>query len=240
MIAPDKWGHYKAGALICTVVGAICTCAGMKFQACAITGAFASLMVGIAKEIYDQFHPDKHAPDKWDAAATFMGGLSAVGVIALLRWGALAMTLFLLTCGLAGCGGITVPRMPATGHGPAIGTPGSLLTTIALVCTGLAGVGLVVCGIAAIWYPNKWKVAKLAITCFVVAACGQILYWYGQHLALASGLLAAVVVVGIAGYVFIHRKQIKKDIEWRTGLDIDGDGKVDSKNADTEIYKKKQ
>jgi hypothetical protein len=129
---------------------------------------------------------------------------------------------FMLCVSLSGCWSM-VPRMPAISTpGLPTGSPGTLLTKIAFAFTAIAGIGLLACAALAWFWPNKLQIAKLAIACVCVIICTQILFWLGQHLALAAGLAVAVLAAGGALYLFIHRK----DIERRTGIDLDGDGKV--------------
>lgn len=221
-IPPDKRAHFKAGAVICCFSAVMCVTFGENLQTALIVGSASALIAGIVKEVWDHFHPKTNTVETWDALATFGGGLTVSVVVTVMRWAAVSMSLFLLTCGLVGCGP-TVPRMPPTGghDWPSIGSPGSILTTIALGGTALAGIGIIACAVALIWAPEKFKVLKWFITCLVVAAGSQILYWYGQHLALAGALLAGTVVLGSAAWLFVHRKEIKAKIKEETGLDFD-------------------
>ncbi len=115
--------------------------------------------------------------------------------------------LFILVIVLCGCFGIqreVVPPIP--GEPDAGGTPGDALTTIGLWSTYIGGIGLIFCAVAAAFVPNKWGVAKAAMVCVALILGGQIVYWFGQHVALATGLgVGALVLCGI-GYAWIHRK----------------------------------
>lgn len=154
----------------------------------------------------------------------FMGVIVCVSLATLLliaRWLVISLVLFVLTCGLAGCGqGVRMPD-----HGSSFfhaGSPGEVLSKLALFFTALAGIGLIGCTVAAFFATNKWEVLKAAIFCFAAIIGCQILYWLGEHLALAVGLSLVAFSVFGGLYLFAHRKSI----EIKTGIDFNQDGKI--------------
>jgi uncharacterized membrane protein YfcA len=73
MIAKDKQLHLAAGA----IVG---FCAAIYAPHIHVNGLFLAVvvatLVGLAKELYDKAHPDKHTFDLMDAAYTAAGGFA--------------------------------------------------------------------------------------------------------------------------------------------------------------------
>ncbi len=81
----DKVGHFQAGALTCCFSAVVGVAIGYSLTHALIAGALMSLIAGLAKEVYDWFHPKTHTVDRWDALATFAGGVSVTAFIALVR-----------------------------------------------------------------------------------------------------------------------------------------------------------
>lgn len=78
----DKLLHFYAGDVISSLtgLGSYYGFKATKNQAI-LWGLGVGCLAGIAKEVYDSRHPDKHVKDKNDALATFLGaGLGAVSL----------------------------------------------------------------------------------------------------------------------------------------------------------------
>jgi hypothetical protein len=130
------------------------------------------------------------------------------------------LTLLAAGCILAGCGEVRLPASP-TGPGfPGFSTPGAVLASLALVVTGLAGAGFILCAILAVVSVTKIKFIKLCILCIGVIICSQVLYWIGDHLALAAGLTVAAVVVCGGIWLYLHRRYVVGKIETATGRNL--------------------
>lgn len=97
-----------------------------------------------------------------------------------------------------------------------------VLIALAMILAGLATVALVLCGIALWFVPNKLSVAKFALAAFGALLAAGLLYWLAAYWALAIGLSAAVLVAGLVGYAWLHRKEIEK----KTGIDLNRDGRL--------------
>ena len=132
---------------------------------------------------------------------------------------ALCAVIFFLA--LSGCGsrGSLPGSNPPWFHG---GSPASVLTRLALVATALAGAGLIACAFLAAFYPDKAKVAKLAVACVTIIIGSQITYWLGSHLVLATVLSLVAILCGLGIYGWIHRRELEK----KTGIDLNRDGKI--------------
>jgi hypothetical protein len=65
----DKQLHFLSGATIAFTVSLF---GGIWL------GFVVTAIVGLLKEVYDNYHPDKHTADVWDFIATGLGGLFAV------------------------------------------------------------------------------------------------------------------------------------------------------------------
>ncbi len=130
------------------------------------------------------------------------------------EWVLLLGILILLTLILSGCGPrIAVPNQPtASVHGG----PAGALAGLAVWAAWASGIGLLCCGVAAIWLPNKLGVAKVAVGCFTVLAISFLLGWVAAHAAIVMGGSAAILLLGAIGYTWLHRADVKK----RTGLDL--------------------
>lgn len=74
-MAIDKLLHFLVGFAIVVLIGPVF---GLKY------GLFASVGAGLAKEVYDSFHKDKHTVDAWDAMATIFGGSVATIILTWL------------------------------------------------------------------------------------------------------------------------------------------------------------
>jgi len=127
----------------------------------------------------------------------------------------------ILTMFLSGCG--NRGSLPAGTSTPFFhGGPSGVLTSLALVATALAGTGLIACAFLAMFYPDKLKVAKLAVACITVIIGSQITYWLGSHLVLATCLSIAALLCGAGVYAWIHRRELEKEI----GIDLNRDGEI--------------
>lgn len=123
---------------------------------------------------------------------------------------------------LAGCFGAGVrPPGTDTDGGSLTGIAGTI-ARIAVLISGLATVALVACGVAFFFVPNKLAVGKFACAAFAALLSAGILYWLAEHWALAVGCSAGVLLLGLFCYGYLHRK----DIEKRTGIDLNKDGLV--------------
>ncbi len=119
----------------------------------------------------------------------------------------------IIALGLVGCGsaGLRPPGAPIIHDGPA-----AALAGLAVWAAWASGVGLLCCGIAAVFAPNKFGVAKVAVGCLTVLAISFLLGWVAAHAAIVMGGIAAVLLLGAVGYTWLHRADVKK----RTGLDL--------------------
>ncbi len=136
-----------------------------------------------------------------------------VGVIIALC--AVIYVIFLSGCRSAGL------RPPSSGA-TCISGPGSVLADVALYATWAAGVGLICCGIAAVWLPNKFNIAKVALGCFAALVVAGIMHWIAAHWAVLLGLCAGVLVLSGIGWAYINRKALEK----KSGVDLNRDGKI--------------
>ena len=66
MLNSDKLQHFILGALVALSP---------------VYPMFLVLIVAFGKELYDYFHPDKHACDAMDAIATIVGGLTTLQIL---------------------------------------------------------------------------------------------------------------------------------------------------------------
>lgn len=76
-LALDKQAHALSGAVIVFA----CERAGMSL----IRSVLICITLGLAKEIYDAYHPDTHTCDGWDFVATISGGLLVATYITGVR-----------------------------------------------------------------------------------------------------------------------------------------------------------
>lgn len=132
------------------------------------------------------------------------------------EWLVLALVLAVLLSALVGCSRGSVPG-PGTPSVP--GGPAAVLTRIALIATAVAGSCLVACAFLAVFYPNKWLVAKLAIACVAVIVGSQVVFWLGAHLV-AVALAAGVLGLGYLGWRHLAR------LEKVTGVDFNRNGRL--------------
>ncbi len=128
-----------------------------------------------------------------------------VGVIVALS--AILFWIFFTGCGSAG---LRPPGAPNVHAGPA-----NALAGLAVWATWIAGVGLLCCGIAAVFRPSL-EIGKAALGCLAALVIAGILAWLAANLAVLVGLCIAVVVLSAVGYLYLHRKVIKK----KTGVDV--------------------
>jgi amino acid permease len=134
----------------------------------------------------------------------------AIAIVAVLA------TLFITGCASRGA-------LPAGKGTPWLhGGPAGVLTSIAVIATALAGTGLIACAFLAMFYPDKLKVAKLAVACVTIIIGAQITYWLGSHLVLATCLSILSLVCGLVVYGWVHRREL----EVKTGIDINRDGSI--------------
>ena len=134
----------------------------------------------------------------------------------------------LLVFVMVGCGrrgarppGATLP--PARSPSPGLyDGPAGILHWLSLGASALAGVGLILCAVAAVFVPNKWAVAKAAIACVCVLLGAQAAYWLAQHLVLATLVGVIIVVCGVVGWGWVNRKAL--EVKWK--FDLDRDGKI--------------
>lgn len=140
----------------------------------------------------------------------------------MTKWEYALMTLIIImvivTC-TAGCssrGSLPDGKSTPWFHGG----PGGVLTGLALVATALAGTGLIACAFLGMFYPDKLKVAKLAIACVTIIIGAQVTYWLGSHLVLATVLSLVVMLCGLGVYGWLHRRELEK----KTGIDLNGNG----------------
>ena len=137
-----------------------------------------------------------------------------------LIFGALCVLALCAVLALTGCD--TVARSPGATAPGVHGGPAGVLHWIALVASGLAGAGLVLCAIGAVFHPNKFLVGKVAIACVATLLGCQIAYWLADHLRLAATLAVVLLAVCALAWVWLNRKAL----EVRAGVDFDRDGKV--------------
>ena len=120
---------------------------------------------------------------------------------------------------LSGCGHAGL-RPPGPEKG--VSGPGNTLSALAVWATWIAGLGLLACGIAAVFLPNKLQVAKLALGCFAALLTAGIMHWIAAHWAVLMGLCAVVLVLTGCAWVYINRRFIEK----KSGVDLNRDGKI--------------
>jgi hypothetical protein len=135
------------------------------------------------------------------------------------EWALLLCSIVALVFVLSGCGrGAVQPGdAEAVQRGPA-----QILSRIAVIATAVAGAALVACGFLAVFYHDKFLVAKLAIACVATVICAQVTYQFGNHLG-AISLGALVVAIAAAG--FLAWRHLGK-IEKRLDIDLNGDGSI--------------
>lgn len=79
----DKVVHALVGAAIAVVAG-VMALAIIGPEAPGPIGFLAVLSAAVAKEVYDQQHPEQHTTDILDAAATVFGGLVMLPIFRLI------------------------------------------------------------------------------------------------------------------------------------------------------------
>ena len=72
MLNLDKFWHYQVGLLVALAVGHFLS---KQLAIIVVMG------IGLAKELYDSYHPDKHTADGQDFIATVVGGLTGVALL---------------------------------------------------------------------------------------------------------------------------------------------------------------
>lgn len=78
---PDKIGHYATGATITAATSIL-----LPSQYAPEYGLVATAVAAVGKELYDKRHPDRHTSDRYDAAATVLGGALAYAALKTERW----------------------------------------------------------------------------------------------------------------------------------------------------------
>lgn len=136
-----------------------------------------------------------------------------------LAWAAFLLASVAFAVCLSGCLRGSVQPIPV---GQDHAGPSAVLTRVAVIASAMAGSLLVACAFLAAFYPDKTKVAKLAVACVTVLIGAQAVYWLGQHLVLATGAVLVSLVLGGLVYAWVHRRSIEKALD----TDIDRDGKV--------------
>lgn len=85
IIAPDKIKHIVAGFAVALVVGIIFLIVGFSVINSAVAGLIAAVIVGAAKEAYDEWRKRKHNEgngwDWYDFSATIIGGIADTIII---------------------------------------------------------------------------------------------------------------------------------------------------------------
>lgn len=137
-----------------------------------------------------------------------------------ITWGIFLLAAVVFAFLLSACSRGVVPPIPACPG--AHGGPSGVLTRVAIIASAVAGSLLVACAFLAVFWPDKTKVAKLAVACVTILIGAQAVYWLGQHLVLATGIVVMALVIGGGVYLWIHRRAIEKTV----GADLDRDGKI--------------
>ncbi len=129
-----------------------------------------------------------------------------------LIWLVLFLSAVIYALFLTGCGaGLRPPGAPRVHDGPA-----AALAGLAVWAAWAAGAGLLCCGVAAIWLPDKLGVAKIAVGFLTMLAVSFLLGWVAAHAALVMGGIVIVLLLGAVGYTWLHRADVKK----KTGIDL--------------------
>ncbi len=123
---------------------------------------------------------------------------------------AIAAPIILLGCGRH----IAVPVQP--GQTVVHAGPAGAVAGLAVYAAWAAGVGLLLCGVAAVFLPNKIGVAKVAVGCIAALAISFLLGWVAAHAAIVMGGSAAILLLGTVAYIWLHRVDFKK----KTGVDL--------------------
>ncbi len=131
------------------------------------------------------------------------------------QWAFALIAMLSLAYFLSGCGPrIAVPNQP--GSSGIHGGPAGALAGLAVYAAWISGAGLLCCGVAAVFAPNKLGVAKVAIGCVAILAISFLLGWIADHPTLVVGGCIAVLLCWAISHVWIHRVDVKK----KTGLDL--------------------
>lgn len=125
------------------------------------------------------------------------------------EWAILIGICCVLTCVISGCFGARGRTDPIPHHDTLTGIP-DLIQRIALVFAGMATVAIFLASIAAWFTKNPLILAKYAAVAFGVLISAGLLYWLAEHWAWAIGLSTAALLAGIAGYAYLHKKDIRK------------------------------
>ncbi len=142
------------------------------------------------------------------------------------QWAIALVCIISLAYLLSGCGPRTaVPNQP--GSSGVHDGPANALAGLAVYAAWVSGVGLLCCGVAAIFSADKFSVAKVAIGCLTVLAISFLLGWVAAHAAIIMGGCAAVLLCGAVGYIWLHRVDVKQ----KTGLDLNWLCRVKAKKS---------
>jgi hypothetical protein len=84
-IGLDKVIHFLVGYII-AVHGFFAAVMFFKIPMifCLLIGLALGIVAGVAKEVYDSFHPEKHTVDPEDALATILGSVAGTVVTVLI------------------------------------------------------------------------------------------------------------------------------------------------------------
>jgi hypothetical protein len=75
-IKQDKIKHF--------FVGAFASAVALTISFNPLFGILAAFLLGLAKEVWDYFHPEMHTADIWDLVATTLGGISWTAIFTIL------------------------------------------------------------------------------------------------------------------------------------------------------------
>jgi hypothetical protein len=133
------------------------------------------------------------------------------------EWALLLGIMILLAILLSGCGQrIAVPNQPGAGSQGVHGGPAGAVASLAVWAAWASGIGLLACGVAAIFLPDKLGVGKVAIGCLTILGISFLLGWFAAHAAIIVGGTTAILLLGAIGFTWLHRADVKK----KTGVDL--------------------
>jgi hypothetical protein len=119
---------------------------------------------------------------------------------------------------LSGCGrGSVQPEPPSVPGGPA-----NALAGLAVWATWASGAGLLLCGVATFFLPNKLQILRIALGCIATMLTAGILHWISAHWAVLLGLCACVILLSGVAWAYINRRFLEK----KSGVDLNRDGKI--------------
>lgn len=138
-----------------------------------------------------------------------------VGIIILLC--AIIFAMFAMGCG-GSVAGLRPPGQPC----PVASAPAGVLSNVAIWATWAAAVGLLACGVAMVFLPNKARVGQAAVGCLAILLIAGILHWIAAHWALLMLLCLIVLLCCGGAYAYLNRKALEK----KSGIDLNRDGKI--------------